>query len=88
MRAAIATHWLCLTCGESGTYDEPDTKTDTGAAEKHLSTSKHAGCVGATISATNPAVLEYVREQTANLAAARLALAAARDVREARKAGP
>jgi hypothetical protein len=30
--AAIATHWYCITCGEGGTYDEPDTKTDTGAA--------------------------------------------------------
>jgi hypothetical protein len=35
MPVTAATHWFCLTCGEAGSYVEPDTKSDTGAAAKH-----------------------------------------------------
>ena len=50
-------HWLCLTCLKHGDYDEPDTKTDTGEAAKHL-----RACPGATTTATQTGVIERLRE--------------------------
>lgn len=35
MTAETLTYWRCLTCGERGSYVEPDTKTDTSPAAKH-----------------------------------------------------
>lgn len=31
----MTTHWRCLTCGDHGSYIEPDTATDTSPATKH-----------------------------------------------------
>lgn len=31
----MTTHWVCITCPESGSYVEPNTKTDTSPAARH-----------------------------------------------------
>ena len=67
MKVAIVSHWLCLKCGADGTYEEPDTTTDTAPAAKHLRDAKRPhGCVGATVSACDPAVLARLRERVAS----------------------
>jgi hypothetical protein len=71
--SGVPIHWTCADCDLVGNTD--------GTAEKHTKTTGHM-----TMSGTDPERLANMRESEAYLRAARLALAATRDVREARKA--